>query len=232
MTAQQTSRVPAGGLAGILGTGRHAAIGRLWIGTSLVFLVADRRARRGARCRAPQDRHLQHPQPGQLRAGAVAARRRRTVPVRHPDPDRRRHDRRSEPGRRRVDRLPARRGCRVLDVPHRWRHGRGQLPDQRRTRSAATTRASTSSSRRSAWSSSRSSSRPSAWPRPSSLCGPRACRSHGCRCSRGRCSPPPRSGSPASGCCSGSLSSSTSTTGTGCSRSGRATTSITGCGGR
>src|SRR4051794_34142555 len=31
--------VPAGGLAGILGTGRHAAIGRLWIGTSLVFLV-------------------------------------------------------------------------------------------------------------------------------------------------------------------------------------------------
>jgi cytochrome c oxidase subunit 1 len=32
-------RVPGGGLAGILGTGRHAAIGRLWIGTSLVFLV-------------------------------------------------------------------------------------------------------------------------------------------------------------------------------------------------
>jgi len=31
--------VAAGGLAGILGTGRHAAIGRLWIGTSLVFLV-------------------------------------------------------------------------------------------------------------------------------------------------------------------------------------------------
>jgi cytochrome c oxidase subunit 1/cytochrome c oxidase subunit I+III len=30
---------PAGGLAGILGTGSHAAIGRLWIGTSLVFLV-------------------------------------------------------------------------------------------------------------------------------------------------------------------------------------------------
>ena len=30
---------PTGGLAGILGTGRHAAIGRLWIGTSLVFLV-------------------------------------------------------------------------------------------------------------------------------------------------------------------------------------------------
>src|SRR3954451_3515633 len=29
----------AGGLAGILGTGRHGAIGRLWIGTSLVFLV-------------------------------------------------------------------------------------------------------------------------------------------------------------------------------------------------
>jgi heme/copper-type cytochrome/quinol oxidase subunit 1 len=31
--------VPAGGLAGILGTARHAAIGRLWIGTSLVFLA-------------------------------------------------------------------------------------------------------------------------------------------------------------------------------------------------
>jgi heme/copper-type cytochrome/quinol oxidase subunit 1 len=31
--------VPAGGLAGLLGTGRHAVIGRLWIGTSLVFLV-------------------------------------------------------------------------------------------------------------------------------------------------------------------------------------------------
>ncbi len=31
--------VPVGGLAGILGTGRHAAVGRLWIGTSLVFLV-------------------------------------------------------------------------------------------------------------------------------------------------------------------------------------------------
>ena len=31
--------VPTGGLVGILGTGRHAALGRLWIGTSLVFLV-------------------------------------------------------------------------------------------------------------------------------------------------------------------------------------------------
>src|SRR5581483_6612516 len=31
--------VPAGGLAGLLGTGRSATIGRLWIGTSLVFLV-------------------------------------------------------------------------------------------------------------------------------------------------------------------------------------------------
>jgi heme/copper-type cytochrome/quinol oxidase subunit 1 len=33
--------VPAGGLAGLLGTGRHAAIGRLWIGTSLVFLAVS-----------------------------------------------------------------------------------------------------------------------------------------------------------------------------------------------
>ncbi len=31
--------VPAGGLAGLLGTGRYAVIGRLWIGTSVVFLV-------------------------------------------------------------------------------------------------------------------------------------------------------------------------------------------------
>jgi heme/copper-type cytochrome/quinol oxidase subunit 1 len=31
--------VAAGGLAGILGSGRHATIGRLWIGTSLVFFV-------------------------------------------------------------------------------------------------------------------------------------------------------------------------------------------------
>ena len=30
---------PAGGLAGLLGTGRHRSIGRLWVGTSLVFLV-------------------------------------------------------------------------------------------------------------------------------------------------------------------------------------------------
>ena len=30
---------PATGLAGLLGTGRHRSIGRLWIGTSLVFLV-------------------------------------------------------------------------------------------------------------------------------------------------------------------------------------------------
>lgn len=29
---------PAGGLAGLLGTGRHRSIGRLWVGTSLVFL--------------------------------------------------------------------------------------------------------------------------------------------------------------------------------------------------
>src|SRR2546421_5215873 len=31
--------VPVGGLAGLLGTGRHAVIGRLWVGTALVFLV-------------------------------------------------------------------------------------------------------------------------------------------------------------------------------------------------
>jgi heme/copper-type cytochrome/quinol oxidase subunit 1 len=30
---------PAGGLTGLLGTGRHRSIGRLWVGTSLVFLV-------------------------------------------------------------------------------------------------------------------------------------------------------------------------------------------------
>src|SRR3954467_2793011 len=30
---------PASGLAGLLGTGRHRSIGRLWIGTSLVFLA-------------------------------------------------------------------------------------------------------------------------------------------------------------------------------------------------
>src|SRR5258705_3214277 len=30
---------PVGGLAGVLGTGRHRSIGRLWVGTSLVFLV-------------------------------------------------------------------------------------------------------------------------------------------------------------------------------------------------
>ena len=30
---------PAGGLAGLLGTGRHRSIGRLWVGTSLVFLA-------------------------------------------------------------------------------------------------------------------------------------------------------------------------------------------------
>ncbi len=30
---------PAGGLAGVLGTGRHRSIGRLWVGTSLVFLA-------------------------------------------------------------------------------------------------------------------------------------------------------------------------------------------------
>src|SRR3954454_16345497 len=29
---------PAGGLPGLLGTGRHRSIGRLWVGTSLVFL--------------------------------------------------------------------------------------------------------------------------------------------------------------------------------------------------
>ena len=32
---------PAGGLAGLLGTGRHRSIGRLWVGTSLVFLVVS-----------------------------------------------------------------------------------------------------------------------------------------------------------------------------------------------
>src|SRR3954467_12423495 len=31
----------AGGLAGLLGTGRHRSIGRLWVGTSLVFLVVS-----------------------------------------------------------------------------------------------------------------------------------------------------------------------------------------------
>src|SRR3954454_19379713 len=31
----------AGGLAGLLGTGRHRSIGRLWIGTSLVFLAGS-----------------------------------------------------------------------------------------------------------------------------------------------------------------------------------------------
>src|SRR5689334_18371900 len=30
---------PTGGLAGLLGTGRHRSIGRLWVGTALVFLV-------------------------------------------------------------------------------------------------------------------------------------------------------------------------------------------------
>src|SRR3954465_8835584 len=30
---------PAGGLAGLLGTGRHRSVGRLWVGTALVFLV-------------------------------------------------------------------------------------------------------------------------------------------------------------------------------------------------
>src|SRR3954463_16152137 len=30
---------PAGGLAGLLGTGQHRTIGRLWIGTSLVYLA-------------------------------------------------------------------------------------------------------------------------------------------------------------------------------------------------
>jgi cytochrome c oxidase subunit 1 len=38
-TAEEAA--PAGGLAALLGTGRHAAIGRLWIGTSLVFLVVS-----------------------------------------------------------------------------------------------------------------------------------------------------------------------------------------------
>jgi cytochrome c oxidase subunit 1 len=32
---------PAGGLTGLLGTGRHRSIGRLWVGTSLVFLVVS-----------------------------------------------------------------------------------------------------------------------------------------------------------------------------------------------
>src|SRR3954447_3062866 len=32
---------PAGGLAGLLGTGRHRSLGRLWIGASLVFLVVS-----------------------------------------------------------------------------------------------------------------------------------------------------------------------------------------------
>src|SRR4051794_35265049 len=32
---------PAGGLAGLLGTGRHRSIGRLWVGTSLVFLAVS-----------------------------------------------------------------------------------------------------------------------------------------------------------------------------------------------
>src|SRR3954469_6158198 len=32
---------PASGLAGVLGTGRHRSIGRLWVGTSLVFLVVS-----------------------------------------------------------------------------------------------------------------------------------------------------------------------------------------------
>src|SRR5882724_10514883 len=32
---------PAGGLVGLLGTGRHRSIGRLWVGTSLVFLVVS-----------------------------------------------------------------------------------------------------------------------------------------------------------------------------------------------
>jgi cytochrome c oxidase subunit 1 len=31
--------VPTGGLVGLLGTGSHATIGRLWIGTSLVFIA-------------------------------------------------------------------------------------------------------------------------------------------------------------------------------------------------
>src|SRR5258707_15645974 len=29
-----------GGLAGLLGTGRHRSIGRLWVGTALVFMAA------------------------------------------------------------------------------------------------------------------------------------------------------------------------------------------------
>ncbi|MEY2420168.1 MAG: cytochrome c oxidase subunit [Acidimicrobiaceae bacterium] len=32
---------PAGGLTGLLGTGRHRSIGRLWVGTALVFLVVS-----------------------------------------------------------------------------------------------------------------------------------------------------------------------------------------------
>src|SRR4051812_16947412 len=32
---------PAGGLAGLLGTGRHRSLGRLWVGASLVFLVVS-----------------------------------------------------------------------------------------------------------------------------------------------------------------------------------------------
>src|SRR5436853_5696211 len=32
---------PTGGLAGLLGTGRHRSIGRLWVGTALVFLVVS-----------------------------------------------------------------------------------------------------------------------------------------------------------------------------------------------
>lgn len=42
-TPASTSGVPrpAGGFAGLLGTGRHRSIGRLWVGTALVFLVAS-----------------------------------------------------------------------------------------------------------------------------------------------------------------------------------------------
>ena len=193
----------------------------------------DRSARRRPRRRAPQDRHLQHPQPGQLRADAVIARRRRPVPVRHPDPHRHRHDRRARPGGRGDGRLSSCRSRGLLDVPHRRRHGRRQLPDQRRTvrRQRQGRRPLPRLAR--AWSSWRWCSRRCAWRRPSSVCARPACRSYECRCSPGRCSPPPRSGSPSLGLLFGLLVLLVSRPSVPLVRvRGRRTTSIAGCDGR
>ena len=217
--------VPTGGLVGLLGTGRHATIGRLWIGTSLVFLAMSGvlGALLGAERLQPETYNIlsQDNYAQTLSLHGVG----RAVPVRAC---------RSSSGSpsivvpRQVGAetiaFPRAAAAVVLGVPRRGRPRRGELPDQRRP--VRRQRQGRRPVPRVAGDGRRRARPRIGLPRDhgARTAHDRDVARPGARCSHGRCSSPPPSGSPAWACCSVCSCCSTSTTATGCSRSARAPT--------